>query len=394
MKKILIFCFFLSIAVNSPSQIWKNYNLKAEFSYGAILKHSKHLENLVNKPVYGGELAVEFQTKGDKEWHQYYNFPVVGAGLSYFNLGNPELLGHSLALYPYINIPIIRGRIFTFNFKSGAGISYVTKTFHNTHKPDMSLDNANAAIGSHLNVYFSGGINIDFSISSQVKLAVDASWNHMSNGSFTQPNSGLNIFNGFVGIKYYPDAYGYQPVQAKVRTRINRKMAFDVTLSGGARELYYRDENRYLIASLNTGIYYPLLNWYRMGLGGDLFYDGAYNGKTFFKRTYLHTDKLKNKLRAGISWRNEIEMGRLIVGIHLGLYIYNPLKNLEPYRDAERKTLKKPLIYKYDIEKEDGWLYTRLVMKYAFSEHFFAAIALKTHLQKAEFIEWGIGYCF
>jgi hypothetical protein len=52
------------------------------------------------------------------------------------------------------------------------------------------------------------------------------------------------------------------------------------------------------------------------------------------------------------------------------------------------------LIYKYNIEKEDGWFYTKDVLKYALDEHILLSLGLKTHLQKAEFIDAGIGYKF
>jgi hypothetical protein len=52
------------------------------------------------------------------------------------------------------------------------------------------------------------------------------------------------------------------------------------------------------------------------------------------------------------------------------------------------------MLYKYDIEKEDGWFYTRASLQYAISKHLFISLGLKTHLQKAEFIEWGLGYRF
>ena len=52
------------------------------------------------------------------------------------------------------------------------------------------------------------------------------------------------------------------------------------------------------------------------------------------------------------------------------------------------------MFYNYDIEKEDGWFYTRASLQYALTNHIFLSLGLKTHLQKAEFIEWGLGYRF
>jgi hypothetical protein len=101
---------------------------------------------------------------------------------------------------------------------------------------------------------------------------------------------------------------------------------------------------------------------------------------------------LKNKLRVGVSFQPELVFGRLQAGIHFGIYVYNPLKNLEPYTDAENGLLTKPLIYKYNIDEEDGWFYTRAALKYSITKNVFLSLGLKTHLQKAEFIEWGIGW--
>jgi len=52
------------------------------------------------------------------------------------------------------------------------------------------------------------------------------------------------------------------------------------------------------------------------------------------------------------------------------------------------------LIYTYNIDNEDGWFCTRASLKYVFTNHIFTSLGLKTHLQKAELIEWGMGYRF
>ncbi|MBP6635812.1 MAG: hypothetical protein KA177_08240, partial [Paludibacter sp.] len=144
--------------------------------------------------------------------------------------------------------------------------------------------------------------------------------------------------------------------------------------------------------SVVLNVNYQTGNHLRLGLGVDGFYDGVYNGDTHFKRTYLLTDELENKFRVGVSLQPELIFGRIQAGIHLGLYVYNPLKNLEPYDDAKNGLLSKPLIYNYNIEEEDGWFYTRASFKYAITKHWFLSLGLKTHLQKAEFIEWGTGF--
>ncbi len=417
MKKIyLTLLSVCSVCFMVNAQTFKNYKVKAEYIYGTVLKHNKHLENLVKGPSMGGEIAVEFQTMGEKNWHQYLNFPEIGAGVVFLDLSNPEMLGHAIAAYPYMNIPLVRTRYFKLNMKPGAGLSLLNKRYSNTPHlpgtlagPNGEPNMANAAIGSMLNAYITFGGNMEIPIAYGWSFTADYAWNHISNGNFVQPNSGINMMNAFVGLKYEPN---YKQRSAPVRKElpgVSRKFRFYLTASGGMRQLYYQDGINYPIASLSFSAHKPLANWYQMGVGADVFYDGVFgavnappnnpNITTRLKRTYIEKNEFKNKIRAGVSWQHEFLIGRLTAGFHFGLYLYDPIKNLESLEfDSKgnmiKPTRKKPLIYPYNIEKADGWFYTRGVAKYAITEHLFASLALKTHLFKAEFIEWGIGYKF
>lgn len=392
-KSFLIF-LFVSYTTLVLAQTKNNYSIKGEYVYGTILKHTDHLQSVVKDPVKGAELAIEWQTMGEKDWHQYIWYPKVGVGFVGLDLGNPMMLGNLFAVYPYLNFKLVRIGNFTASIKGGAGVSFLTKTFNNTATKLNDLNTGNAAIGSVVNVYFAGGANFNLPIQKGFALVADLQWNHASNGSFYQPNSGINMLNAAIGVSYTPYyKHGYHPRLKSMRD-LSQKLSFELIASGGARELYYKDDKMYPTASFVAAMYKPLGNAFRLGLGLEGFYDGVYNGNTQFERTYLTEDKLENKLRVGVSLRPELVFGRFSVGIHAGLYVYNPLKNLEPYADAKIEKLTKPLFYKYDIEKEDGWFYSRAALQYAFSEQFFLSIGLKTHLQKAEFIEWGIGYRF
>jgi len=132
---------------------------------------------------------------------------------------------------------------------------------------------------------------------------------------------------------------------------VPRKFTYEITVAGGVRQLYYKDDKSYPIGSVAFAVHRPLTNTYQMGLGADLFYDGVFgavnsapdasNNTSKFMRTYVTSDEFKNKIRAGISWQNELLIGRLTAGLHMGIYIYDPVKKLEPYNDAKTATLKK-----------------------------------------------------
>ena len=52
---------------------------------------------------------------------------------------------------------------------------------------------------------------------------------------------------------------------------------------------------------------------------------------TYFGKTYLKNSDLKNCFRVGISLQPEFIIGHLTAGIHVGFYVFDPIKNLEPY---------------------------------------------------------------
>lgn len=408
MKKILIavllsYMFGLShmIAQKPLSQI------KVEGVYGSILKHTKHLERIVQGPTLGFEIDYEmFSNHHSRDWHGFFNFPKTGVGAVYMNLGNDSILGNLFALYPYFNFSLINTKAFKLNLKTGAGVSYLTRTFNNAlyvYDPSKSLLNqSNAAIGSKLNVWFVGGGNIEVPLFSGISLIAGAHWNHASNGSFLQPNSGLNMINYSAGISFFPQHKNYYPPISRSYPDLKREWGMDITLSGGVRELYYADDQMFPTGSVVLSLHRQLGNRLRLGLAFDGFYDGVYaavnssaepaKNSSKYMFTYLTEDLLINRFRAGVSLQPEFVFGRLTAGIHFGVYLFNPIKNLEPYADAKAGTLNKPLIYAYNIEKEHGWLYTRASLKYLINKHLFLNLGLKTHLQKAEFIEWGIGY--
>jgi hypothetical protein len=396
MKLTLYILIFILGTNTLPAQTVVPFSFKTEGIYGTIIPHDQHVRPLIENHVFGTEFDVEYQTLGEKPWQQFNSFPVIGFGTVWLNLGNPQKLGNAFALYPYLNYSLIRTKYFRLNMKVGAGASFLTKTFQNTNTNSLGqtipFDSTNAAIGSALNVYLSAGGNIEIPIHKGFSLTLEYNWNHMSNGSTVVPNSGLNLLNGVIGVKYFPTYRKFHYPSKKNLNDIPHKYSVEIIASGGFRQLYYLDNRTYPIASLDLALYRPITNFYRMGLGIDAFYDGVYDGTSLYQRTYITSNLLQNKLRVGISWQHEVLLGKITAGIDLGLYLYDPLKNTSPYNDAKNGFLNKPLIYPYNINTEDGWFYTRATFKYALTNHVFISLGLKTHLQKAEFIEWGLGY--
>lgn len=416
------------------------YKIKGQFIGGWIYPHDASIIKPITKgPVLGGEIAFELASDGSKQWQKDFNMPDLGFALQVLDLGNPEITGQMISLYPYINIPMVNSEKIRFNAKMGMGAAFATKpcdldaAIADPRAIKQKAADYNFAIGGVFNFAISAGLNIEVPVHKNVSLTADVMYNHISSASTSQPNAGLNMFNGYLGVKYlFNEEKLLAPLVISGGTRENsseldsplvcteipnslKRWSGEVILSGGVKKLYYKDEKYFGTASLNVEGYYHTCRQHRIGLGLDLFYDGAYaqtvaqdtSGKyywtrenTQFGRTFTPNNNFENKLRLGLNIANELTIGKVGIFFHFGLYLYDPVKNMEPGGEilqalnSGETPKKKGFIYPYDIDKEDGWNYFRIGAKYHFTEHFLVNLSFKTHLQKVEFFELGVGYAF
>jgi hypothetical protein len=96
-------------------------------------------------------------------------------------------------------------------------------------------------------------------------------------------------------------------------------------------------------------------------------------------------------------------VGNFTTGVHIGAYLYDPVKELEPYNEAVQSPtgrIDKPIFYAYDLLKAgsagypDGWLYTEVVLRYHLPWHIFVQAMMKSHITKVEFVSLGVGFYY
>ena len=106
MKKhyLLALCLCLSLITWGNNTTYTPYKIKAQFIGGYIYPHDKSLiDPLTKGPALGGEVAFEWASDGSKDWHNHFNNPDVGLALQVIDLGNPDVAGQMIGVYPYIN---------------------------------------------------------------------------------------------------------------------------------------------------------------------------------------------------------------------------------------------------------------------------------------------------
>ena len=363
------------------------------------------------------------------------------------------MLGSAFTAYAYMNQPFYNGTHFRIGVRPTVGLAAVNKTYSNTlpdeYEPYSIAQKdgklvANWSIGSILNAYLAMELYMDFPIKDGFEITMHGGWQHISNGSVMHPNSGYNMFGGEIGLRYRPtpipslkgreEGTPVPDVPRRLYDGVDKPWAVEFSMTGGAKQNYYKDningQRFYGAATAKLAAYWVPVSIFRIGAGVDAFYDGYYSAvsalkgadysienpnapKTYFGKTYLYESNVKICFRVGVSIQPEFIIGKLTGGIHVGFYVFDPVKNLEPYSTNTNpedpkydpnalhpgdEPFNRGIFYSYDFSKasnyQDGWCYMQFVLKYHVLDHMFVQLGLKTHGVRAEFIDAGLGVAF
>ena len=366
-------------------------------------------------PAWGADFSVTFRP----HWRalQQWNGAGVGVGFSYWHFPH-ALLGEAFAPYAYLDIPLVKRPHFVLGLRPAIGAAFMTKTYQNTVPEGQlyqELNNANQSIGSVTNLYFPEMLYMDFPIAKGWSVGIAGGWYHISNGSVRQPNSGYNLFAAELALRYSPTqspiANSQSPIAnsqspiANTQSPIAKRWSIIVAATVSGRQVYYRDQQTFFVSSMHAAAYWHAHAIFHLGGGVDVFYDGAYIPRDThqFEKTNLAAAKAGDCWRIGVSLQPTFVVGDFSLGLHLGAYLYDPVKELEPYSEAilsPTGRLDKPIFYAYDMlnagssGNPDGWLYTSVVLRYHLPWHIFLQAMMKSHLTKVEFVSLGIGFYY
>ena len=445
MRSIIRHIAAVSLACVLSSTAWAlpHYDLAYTLSgAGGLMMPDGKVDKFIGRPILGGQFAVEFLPTG--RWHclEQWNNASIGVGATYLNLGNEKKLGSAVAAFAYMNQPFYNGTHFRIGARPTVGLAAITKRYSNTYEGTQKYKDhvgANWSIGSILNAYLAMELYMDFPIKDGWEITLSGGWHHMSNGSIMHPNAGYNLFGAELGVRYHPEGRKDKEQSTKdslqyrrpkrmttkeLHEEVTKPWAVEISATGGARQNYYADNQNgqkfYGIATLKAAAYWVPVSIFRIGGGFDAFYDGYYaavNSEyandnagasvTYFGKTFLRHSKVKNCFRMGFSIQPEFIIGRLTAGLHVGFYIIDPVKNLEPYDKSGKdpdaipmdgEPFNRGIFYRYNFMKastyQDGWCYMQFILKYHVIDNMFVQLGLKTHGVRAEFIDAGIGVAF
>lgn len=372
------------------------FSIKAYALRGMYLDKNTHFEKFgpANYPA-GINLGFELPSTQQRPWQQYLGNPTAGVGVTWMDLGH-KMLGHTVAVYPYILLDAIDTEHFQMRFKIAGGLACVTEHWYTQEDQDPEHyyePTVNTVFGCYLNVYLNAAINLNVPVTKYLALGGEFGYFHMSNGRTCMPNIGANALYGSLGltatlnseVRKTPVQFPDQPYG----------WALNITGAAGAHKAAIADKHRFLISSLHAGAVYHVNNWYGIGAGLDVFYNGAIDNNT--DRNLYRKDReytTMDKIRAGLALNNEFKFGVITAILDWGVYFFNPSRHY--YANTDHPIYgggRRPLFYKNDgAGTDEAFHYIRFGLKYRVWDNLYLHTSAKTHLHICEYVEFGLGY--
>lgn len=372
---LLLFCVNLSWASDS-TKVEKHYPfLAVNIQNGFMLSNGNFtIENGLKNNYFGADIRYGWQRHKPNYWDRLYRYPSFGIGFYTADLSGVSIevdgeqinQGYPNALYGFWSVPINRGKKWQWQYQLGLGLSYNFVPYDSEGNP------YNLIIGSNQNVYVDLGIGVNYVNFKRFDVGLELNYKHFSNGSYQLPNSGINLISANLLIRYNmkkerPDF----DMEVEI-PEFERKWSYDTYLAYGAKQLE-TDGQRYPNFTFSNTAFYGL-NWKRkIGVGLDLFYFGYGNDlaqqEDEENGVPYRGDQFKNNFSVGAKVAYEMVYDRLSIPLSVGYYLFK------------------------DVYNDDaGEIYLRAGVKYYYFKDLYAAVSIKAHGGRADYVEYTLGY--
>lgn len=327
--------------------------LQATVMGGTVWGHNEPVYHLAQSHPVGLQLEYLIHTQ-NTQWAQAYGYPHFGVSLGVLDYRNPKL-GQSLSNLIFLQVPAAAW----LDYRIGTGLGIHTRPF------DLNKNHQNLMLGSRATLALYGQVN--FRPSKKIPWCVGLGLLHFSNGSFTQPNSGINtiyLHSGFQLAKTnWPKIITYlNRAESEIDPNNWSPWSAIFNVSAGMVEKFPVGGRKYGVYQVQSHVQY------RVG-----YKSGLYTGLTLKKneaiRAYINEnpDLGSSDFMLGLPIGHELYMGRLSMIIELGFYVY---KRHSLFPD----------------------IYQRYGLRYQLNSNFVAGLTLNTHRAKAECFELSVGY--
>jgi hypothetical protein len=339
---------------------------------GVVWRHTPKLSTQTGELLWMEELGIRLQTRGKHPWNEWQGYPSMGINLVHIHLGAGSH-GDAFAVFPYLNIPILRSNRFLALFRLGSGPAWVTRPYDYFKNPGQN------AIGSHLNDMVQFRLGMEYRLSPFIRVQAGAALTHLSNGGSSLPNYGINLPSGYTGLVWSPrpileSEFLHTDLSKKAKRRLGARVDAGVAFS----EYNTFDGPKYMIQTASVaGMFY--LNQVNRAVFG---LDYEYNKAVYAWGLHLADFQTESEARAGatrLAWflADEFLFGPIGIQVQRGWYVGDRFN---------RYTLRKA--------------YSKLHLRYYLPAFLhgnlrtYAGMTLKAHAVIAEYISFDTGLAF
>lgn len=336
---------------------------------GAVWRHTPKLTTRSGEILMGQEIGLRFQMTGRRDWHAWQRYPVLGASLVHFQLGEGSH-GQTFGLLPHLSVPLVRRGAFTAFFRLGTGLARVSRPY------DYFSNREQNAIGSHWNNITQFRLGAEWRLGGHLRLQTGAALNHFSNGASALPNFGINIPSAFMGLAWSPAPLretDFQPAQTSKRPE--RRWGGTLQFNFANIEYGIFDGPKYAVPGGSAAIFYHFNRISRLLLGTDYEFNHAIYDFGLQSAEFASAAEARHgATRLAIFIADEFLFGAIGVQLQMGRYVG---------ADMNRFVLKR------NYSKLTTRVYLPRLFGTALRPHL--GVTLKAHATTAEYISLNAG---
>ncbi|NJK85938.1 MAG: acyloxyacyl hydrolase [Bacteroidales bacterium] len=301
--------------------------------YGFIIKHSGKLSGLTDTKPFGIEINTTWQLMDETSWQYCYCYPRVGLTFNYSNFANPEILGSSFALFPYVEPQINGGEKISGFIKFGIGPVFLSNVFDSVYNPQ------NKFFSTHISFIVQMALGLHFRINEKINLRFTGDFNHISNGGIKNPNLGINYPTLGFGAEYVLNPLPYLERNKDKNIRLvpyNQRFDF---LAFGTGKTAVKGQERYPVMGFTA--LYSYVFGRQQGVSAAIEYTFDYADREEIRKLSLNDNlPVKDHKYLAINAGHELLLGKFNFYQQLGYYLYSPFKRRD--RLYQRYGLKLP----------------------------------------------------
>lgn len=347
----LIFTCNLVFAQNTK------FSLEYKQHYGFTIAHRQSMLHYYERHYLLTDVSYVKNTSKKNDWQEYYGFPKYGYTAIFTNFGNSKFLGDAFGLVGFLQFEN-SDKIACFSFKIGGGFGYIFNPF------DREKNYKNIAVGSSFNGLMRLEPSLRININNKFSFSTGIAITHFSNAATKTPNLGINIATVQAGVRYSFNETKNSLSKNNVDTLTN-KQRFFANIQSGYKQVYPANGPVYGLGAISFNYFFHQHKKGQLGIGTEFFYSPSLKEELQQDKNQDNNNNSIPQLALNLNY--EFTFGKFALPLILG-------------------------VYAVDNVKKNGPIYQSIGLRYTLNKHLVFSSILKSHLGKAEYNLWGIGW--